>query len=735
MFQALEFCDAKSRSNGFLVSKRYSSILTSTPSFRWRLERLHIEDGIYYSPLNTNASNYKSRFIELRRKKKLWRVDEGNVESNIDNPGKMLGSKAGKFNINVSVRLKPSVENTLQNDEGPAVTLPLHQRLTLLKMKHNLPSNNQAIGILKEQGEWFKSKNDCMDTTKTVSNEETLNVEEKKSNENDFQNQRVLSCGINEVDYKNSNIAVVDPIKGLRNFEFDHVFPESSDQACIYDKTTINLVGEVINGLNATILCYGQTGSGKTWTMFGEDKRYAYRRHQANMEGLVPRACREIFDAVKARERKLELDIKATVSATYVEVYGNEINDLLRKRSPCGNNRASAQRYVLSGAAEVPVKDLSAAMDVLWKGNQQRRMASTAMNKRSSRAHSIFIVTLRQNCITTGILRTTRLFMVDLGGCEKLKKSKIDCGHTIYFEQNEEENICCESEERQTQLQSTQSSQNKDFSIGFLKSSRMREVVNINLGLMALKSCVKALNHEDNRFVPYSDSKLTMMLSSGLGGDSKTSVIICVAQEKRHASETVSALNFGRSCRQVSNVIKSSSDFTQNLVRKLDVKILKCEEIIKKKERWEVHEERRQDIITGKGSIETKNLGGIEIRKTTVLVGAEKERRQLNIYLSQRAQLTGDSIDGTFEGWKVGGEIGFGNSHVYGIGKEYIASANNPYRFQEKVENCNIPNVVKSMGGTMGWKTGEELIYDVDRSLKKSGKANGNNTVYSNLSL
>ena len=47
----------------------------------------------------------------------------------------------------------------------------------------------------------------------------------------------------------------------------------------------------------------------------------------------------------------------------------------------------------------------------------------------------------------------------------------------------------------------------------------------INLGLMALKSCVEALVSK-SKYIPYSDSKLTMMLSTALGGNSKTYVII-----------------------------------------------------------------------------------------------------------------------------------------------------------------------------------------------------------------
>ena len=40
-------------------------------------------------------------------------------------------------------------------------------------------------------------------------------------------------------------------------------------------------------------------------------------------------------------------------------------------------------------------------------------------------------------------------------------------------------------------------------------------------------------------YIPYQDSKLTMLLSPGLGGDSKTSVVVCGSMDLENAKETV----------------------------------------------------------------------------------------------------------------------------------------------------------------------------------------------------
>ena len=52
LFLVLEYCDLSTRSTVAHVSKRHNKILTTEASFRWRLERLHIEFGIYFSNLS-----------------------------------------------------------------------------------------------------------------------------------------------------------------------------------------------------------------------------------------------------------------------------------------------------------------------------------------------------------------------------------------------------------------------------------------------------------------------------------------------------------------------------------------------------------------------------------------------------------------------------------------------------------------------------------------------------------
>jgi len=69
----------------------------------------------------------------------------------------------------------------------------------------------------------------------------------------------------------------------------------------------------------------------------------------------------------------------------------------------------------------------------------------------------------------------------------------------------------------------------------------MREAININLGLLSLKKVMQALK-DKQKWVPYAESRLTLLLSRALGGNAKTALIITGASEDQHAVETLQAL-------------------------------------------------------------------------------------------------------------------------------------------------------------------------------------------------
>mmetsp|Transcript_24792 Transcript_24792/g.38335 ORF Transcript_24792/g.38335 Transcript_24792/m.38335 type:complete len:98 (+) Transcript_24792:1640-1933(+) len=61
------------------------------------------------------------------------------------------------YNITVCARIKPNA-NYLKQPESNKVTLPLHQRLALIRLSNNLDTNKDALNVLVQQGDWFGYK-------------------------------------------------------------------------------------------------------------------------------------------------------------------------------------------------------------------------------------------------------------------------------------------------------------------------------------------------------------------------------------------------------------------------------------------------------------------------------------------------------------------------------------------------------------------------------------------------
>jgi kinesin family protein 5 len=720
------------------------SLFSPGPFPQFLLNRLHIERGIYHSPCTSSAaSSHKAQFTTLYKIRELWLTPPPEPESSEDPDSyipvwRLPPKPAAKFNINVCARLKPRDPNEPEPaaSTSKAVTLPLHQRIQLIRMSKKLKNNAAALRVMKEEGAWFKTRWEEEESGENKEN--TVNASAAVQPE--------LRGGVHDVDAFNARVTMIDPTKGLREFAFNSVFTPTVTQQSVYKDTCQPLIAEFINGFNACCLVYGQTGSGKTHTMFGPHEKGVVEHNRTRREqGIVPRACEEVFSAIEFRRENVKLDLDMRVTVSYVEIYGETVSDLLSLGARCGQSKVSAQRYVLSGAAEHEVSNMDDVRKVLEIGEKEKRRAATAMNERSSRAHALFVIGLEQRNSSNGVSCKSKLFLADLGGSEQVKKSGVAGGVSNHIQKLKNEtmgvysgglaktlNVDAKNAEN---IEEEKAPNSSDFSTGFKQSDRLREAVYINLGLLALKKCVSALNDTESSatpYIPYQDSKLTMLLSSGLGGDSKTSVIVCAAQERNHASETTSAMLFGQACRKIEKSARSGVNMLADMISKIDKEIATLEMSIKQKERWEVVEQSHKDTRAEEGTMESMGFGGVEIKKVTKLVGAEDERMRLMEMLKERAQLTGTTLESEIGGAKYGGNVGFGNADEYGMGGKVSASAaEDVYRFADDVDVTLVPDVLKKKGKIKGWGKGETDEKKLEVMAKKANRAK---SAYSGIS-
>ena len=770
IYQVLEFCPLETRVNFWVTNRRNCRTLSNQVYWHWLCRSYLEHDCKLYIPhkppmyltwkkLFMDLFPYRNTFFALQLTDDSSNTGEEEGEENIDaDPFPRLPQRSkvitDRFKINVVARFRPKVstvspssvvedekennynkvENVADEDNGDAktVTLPLHQRLQLIKMSRRLQSNSQALRVLKDEGGWFGAKWKAIEekgrANSSRKGEQSVPNKDKPTAEQTGNFGANLVASVQSIDPGTGRVVMVAPDVGLREFSFDAALPTAVSQSAVYQTTSSRLVMDFLNGFNATVIVYGQTGSGKTYTMYGtsdvhlEESNDFIHSARSRSVGIVPRACSEIFEAIKVKNTRG--DFKMELSVSYIEIYGDQISDLLKNGEKRGHSKVAAQRFVLTGAAERRVDDISQLAEILRVGDAQKRRAATAMNERSSRAHSLFILSLKQTAIDTDVVVTSKLFFADLGGSEQVKKSKVNDSSSG----RDVENI----------------TDHGSNTVGYQLGERMREAVYINLGLLALKKCIEALNLKAS-YVPFQDSKLTMLLSDGLGGDSKTTIIICGSCDSKNSAETMAALRFGEKCALIENEARNQANIIAGLLANLDNEIVALEATIKSKERWEVIDEERRDDLAEEGTIEATQ-GGKEIKKVTVLVGAESERKHLEKLLLDRLKLIGcqDESDDTLElvGNLKYGAIAFGaNKGDYNLGKKFDVDedATQNQRFDDAVDENNIPSALRAGGAlnmkkTVQWK-GEQDSEEVKKKRVAKFEKKRAKLVYSGMSL
>jgi len=408
---------------------------------------------------------------------------------------------------------------------------------------------------------------------------------------------------------------------------------------------------EFLNGRSASIICYGQTASGKTHTMFGPSGSAwsADKAARQELAGLVPRSCAEVLDTLQ-RWRAWGVDVHLGVS--YVELFGAEVSDLLREGKVVGQGvegRYDAvrstdrvgHRYVLDGHTEWVVESLADIEELLRVGDEAKRRAATAMNERSTRAHTIFILSLamQRPADDQGSVRarSSRFFFADLGGSEQLSKSKADEGIQAP--------VTVVGGEEMSRL---------SWREYYSHRQRIQETLNINKGLFSLKRVIEALQRRSRLaaegapqhqlpYVPYQDSKLTMLLQEALGGSSRTVVVATATTDPSHAVESLQTLRFAETCAQVQKRRDDEAASVTAALGQVGEEIAALQAEIARKERWETRLVRREDVDTVGGAFgeEQTKVSRVEVVPTSVLVGAEEERERLEQLLQRQVDLQG----------------------------------------------------------------------------------------------
>ena len=204
--------------------------------------------------------------------------------------------------------------------------------------------------------------------------------------------ERELKLG-SEIKWKYNKKAILeDTGSGTKTRTFDGVLPPNTTNAQAYDFVAKKLVSKALQGFNITMFAYGQTGSGKTWTMMGDD--------DGKFPGIIPLGLQDIFKQTESFKEERTYELKVS----FMEIYNEQINDLLNPNINEGQGknlkivRDDPQLgAILGDLTEIEVTSKDEALAAMEKGNSARQTASTNMNARSSRSHTVFKIAIKSS--------------------------------------------------------------------------------------------------------------------------------------------------------------------------------------------------------------------------------------------------------------------------------------------------------------------------------------------------
>ncbi|XP_015229762.1 PREDICTED: kinesin-like protein KIF27 [Cyprinodon variegatus] len=162
-----------------------------------------------------------------------------------------------------------------------------------------------------------------------------------------------------------------------RLFSFDHAFGPTASQDEVYESCVQPLVESLLGGFNATVFCYGQTGSGKTYTLGGGSQ---------DEGGIIDRVAQDVF--LLLAKQKNNDGIKAVVRVSYLELYREELRDLLDINTNFKElhiREDEKGNTVVVGATEMAVTSPEELLDAVQMGNALRHTCATSMNEHSSK--------------------------------------------------------------------------------------------------------------------------------------------------------------------------------------------------------------------------------------------------------------------------------------------------------------------------------------------------------------
>ncbi|XP_044898893.1 kinesin-like protein KIF12 isoform X3 [Felis catus] len=312
-------------------------------------------------------------------------------------------------------------------------------------------------------------------------------------------------------------------------FRFGAVLDGARTQEDVFRACGVRRLGELaLRGFSCTVFTFGQTGSGKTYTLTGPPPQGEGVPVPPNLAGIMQRTFAWLLDRVR------HLGAPVTLRASYLEIYNEQVRDLLSLGAPrpLPVRWNKTQGFYVEQLRVVEFRSLGALMELMQMANHiplplrtsrpfqlveglsRRRSSAHSLNQASSRSHAL--LTLYISCQTMPPVDPGeppvggKLCFVDLAGSEKVAATGS-------------------------------------------RGELMLEANSINRSLLALGHCISLLLDPQRKqsHIPFRDSKLTKLLADSLGGHGVTLMVACVSPSVQCLPETLSTLRYASRAQRV----------------------------------------------------------------------------------------------------------------------------------------------------------------------------------------
>ncbi|XP_038409126.1 kinesin-like protein KIF12 isoform X1 [Canis lupus familiaris] len=326
-------------------------------------------------------------------------------------------------------------------------------------------------------------------------------------------------------------------------FRFGAVLDGARSQEDVFRACGVRRLGELaLRGFSCTVFTFGQTGSGKTYTLTGPPPQV--RRAQGegvpvppNLAGIMQRTFAWLLDRVQ------HLGAPVTLRASYLEIYNEQVRDLLSLGSarPLPVRWNKTRGFYVEQLRVVEFGSLGALMELLQMGLSRRRSSAHTLNQASSRSHALLTLYISRQTMPPADPGEPpvggKLCFVDLAGSEKVAATGS-------------------------------------------RGELMLEANSINRSLLALGHCISLLLDPQRRqsHIPFRDSKLTKLLADSLGGRGLTLMVACVSPSAQCLPETLSTLRYASRAQRVTTRPQAPKSPVAKQPPRLEIEMLQLQE-------------------------------------------------------------------------------------------------------------------------------------------------------------